>query len=161
MGKSKEISRKRWFFPVLLVAYLLFGVWFGSLNYRVFQNQDDYSYMTRLALYTGATIYNEGWMCDDKKDINSCILFGDRKKIKNGINFLAAMNAFKLNYQKSAYITAIALLWPAKIIFNLAILVLTILVTVSTVSLVIFVAFFAVLFNFLMFLISSFLNFLL
>lgn len=136
MEKVKQIVKKWWFFPAV-GAYLLFGVWFGSLNYRVFKNGDNYLYLTRLVLYPVSTILNEGLMCSDNTKNKASCAFVNRRdgKIKDGINLLGIMDQKQLKYQKGTYNTITALFWPIKIVFNFTILVLSLFAIVFTVVL--------------------------
>ena len=115
---------KKWLFYPLAVLYLMFGIWYGSLNYKIFENPENYSYAARLWAYPASTTFREGRMCL-KKD-NSCLFDLDRHR-QYKLNKYFVMPAMLLgmssvsgsaSYVRTTYITMISLFWPIKIVMQ-------------------------------------------
>lgn len=134
--KIREITKKWWFYPVLS-AYLIFGIWFGSLNYKIGQFPNDYNYWTRFTLYPFSTVLADGWFCSSEfskaqppklqcivgsSSYESRTITPWEKDLKGNI------------YYKTSRIIALTFFWPVKIIVNVILIVIiysiTIVVTV-------------------------------
>lgn len=113
----------------MLTAYLIFGLWFGSLSYKIVNNPDKYSYHARFLFYPVSTIFREGFICPSIED---CVI-SPRKDfpLNKGFNSMAALNFFTNigidEYKKIAYLIPFVIGWPAKVVLNFF-LILTIFV---------------------------------
>ena len=106
---SSYLFSQWWFYPTA-VAYLLFGVWFGSLNFKVVSNPDSYPYLVRFLFYPVATVFREGW-------ISTKCLSPAKTPLEEyiGIAFLALYK----EYEEAVVIVILALGWFIKVIFNI------------------------------------------
>ena len=104
-----------------VASYLLFGVWFGSISYRVQENWDQNSYVTNHLLFPGITVMRTGWLCSYG---HSCIIRGAEGYPRKSFPAYA-YDFFKLKtHAKSAYIVLLTIFWPVKVLANVSILFL-------------------------------------
>lgn len=114
-----------WFYP-LLVLYVIFGIWFGSVNYRVHQNPNDYGYWTKFSFYPISTVLREGWICV-KDHPGDCLIRNDRNW-----GYFTSPNVVGKeteDLKKAQYVTMIAVGWPVKVLINAAFIVIIYIVT--------------------------------
>lgn len=106
------------------VLYLLFGVWFGSLNLKVQQNPEHYSYVTHHLLFPIATIGNAGWLCS-RVEREACLVQRLPRRVQAfPLSFAKEELHFDVRKTELAYVTFLALLWPLKVAANTAVLFL-------------------------------------
>lgn len=119
--------RKWWFYPVL-ATYLLFGIWFGSLNYRVDKDPENYIYKTRFVLFPVVTVLQEGWLCPNSSlDKESCVVKSDRFGMENDPNspdmsksfLMSIIRSLSPHRSQAIYTTMMAFGWPFKIALNI------------------------------------------
>lgn len=107
------------------VLYLLFGVWFGSLNLKVQQNPEQYGYVAHHLLFPIVTIGNAGWLCSSA-DKETCLIqrlpAGRQKAFP--LHFAKEGLGFDVRKTEQAYVTFLTLLWPLKVVANAAVLLL-------------------------------------
>lgn len=122
------IFKKWWFYPAAAV-YLLFGLWFGSLNYQVHESPDKYPYVVRHTFFPWSTALKEGWACGafsrGPVPLKSGCIIGGLKEKAFPPTFL---NMYKLTwgqktvgkYKFTAYVGATVVTWPIKVVVNIA-----------------------------------------
>ncbi|MBI2122120.1 MAG: hypothetical protein HYT98_03280 [Candidatus Sungbacteria bacterium] len=104
-----------WFYPAAFY-YLFFGALFGSLNYWVAQETDQYPYWLRFLLYPVATVLREGWW-------DGAVAPSHKPIVRTYVNFASATTVSYTNHSEAICIVVYSLFWTLKVLFNLSVLV--------------------------------------
>jgi hypothetical protein len=144
------IIKNKWFYPGL-IAYLIFGIWFGSLNYNVGKSPNNYDYWTRFAFYPVSTTLQHGWLCKEqipKSEESECVV-GPSSLLVSSISERLLFPWQRLGVEpiyRASRIGALALFWPIKIVWSIisviAIIMISVVVLLSALVLGIFRMFF-------------------
>lgn len=102
-----------WFYPAA-VLYMLFGAWFGVLNYWVAMQTDEYPYWLRFVLYPISTVIREGWLFI-RGDLSPSFCARDYVVVANMISDETA-------YPEAASAIVYGCTWPFKILINLVVI---------------------------------------
>ena len=116
------MTKKKKLFCVLIIPYLLFGMWFGALNWNVAVSPDTYDEGLRVFLYPIQTCSEKGLFCSEKKclsDANGKL--DDDKSTALPVSLMKKLGLAP-NVARALYITEMAFLWPAKIVVNLVLI---------------------------------------
>lgn len=119
------------------VLYLLFGVWFGSLNLKVQQNPEQYGYVTHHFLFPLTTVGNAGWLCARKKREYCLIQKHPQRMQAFPLFFATHVGSLPAREVERAYVTFLTLLWPLKVAANAAVLLLLYVTTFLFVAVII------------------------
>lgn len=118
------LLKKKWFYP-FAVAYVVFGIWFGSLNYKVFENQQDYGYITRLVLYPMTTAWRDGWICASKNPFpGGCYMGPSKVKEMVVLSPVGLLREVNFPNPKATYVTLMSMTWPIKVAANIISIIL-------------------------------------
>ena len=98
------------------VLYLLFGVWFGSLNYKVNTNPNNYNDLVQLVFFPLTTLINADWFCIEDSNQRICRVPAPSQKINLS---LLLSNPEHSADNRIPYISMLACFWPLKIVANL------------------------------------------
>ena len=98
------------------VLYLSFGVWFGSLSYKVNTYPDNYDYSVQLVFFPLTTLINNDWFCIEDSNQRICRVPAPSQKINLS---LLLSNPEHSADNRIPYISMLACFWPLKIVANL------------------------------------------
>ena len=114
---------KKWWFYLVLAAYLVFGTWYGGVSYRMYYNPDNYGYWSRMALYPVSNVMKYGWLCDPNspKRVKAgwpCGIQGVYQRPFGADTPIFALESGSFRYVEASYRSTMVVGWPVDVVYN-------------------------------------------